>query len=114
MASNKAKSVTKHSSNSDRRNTGAVKVLKPEDLVSCKTLNERMEMMVENRCEVFMHNVAFLCKRHKLSQAQLCSVKLENNISPPQLTGYKRRGRDIPLSVMALVAGAFNLTIEEM
>lgn len=114
MASNTAKNVTKHSSNSDRRNTGVVKVLKAEDLVSCKTLSERMEMMVENRCEVFIHNVDFLCKRHKLSQAKLCSEKLKNNISPPQLTGYKRRGRDIPLSVMALVASAFNLTIEEM
>lgn len=114
MAGDKAKSVKKQSSDSDRRNTGTVKVLKVENLVSCKTLSERMEMMVENRCEVFMHNVAFLCKRHKLSQAQLCSIKLENNISPPQLTGYKRRGRDIPLSVMALVASAFNLTIEEM
>ena len=75
MASNKAKNVTKHSSNSDRRNTGVVKVLKAEDLVSCKTLSERMEMMVENRCEVFIHNVDFLCKRHKLSQAKLCSEK---------------------------------------
>ena len=71
MAGNKAKSMTKHSSNSDRRNTSTVKILKAEDLVSCKTLSERMEMMVENRCEVFMHNVSFLCKRHKLSQAQL-------------------------------------------
>lgn len=114
MASNKAKSGTQHVFDSDRRDTGPVKVLQAEDLVGCKSLSERMEMMVENRCEVFMHNVAFLCKKHKLSQAQLCTVKLENNISPPQLTGYKRRGRDIPLSVMALVAGAFNLTIEEM
>ena len=98
----------------DKRNTGPVKVLKPEDLINCSTLSQRMEMMVENRCEIFIHNVAFLCQTHGLNQSTLCSQKLENYLSSPQLTGYKKRGRDIPLSVMALVASAFGLTVEEM
>lgn len=111
----KQKGNQKNSVNADnKRDIVNVKVLKAEDLVGCKTLSERMNLMVENRCQIFMHNVAFLCKKHNLTQSMLCSKRLDNIISPPQLTGYKNRGRDIPLSVMALVAGAFDLTIEEM
>lgn len=99
---------------SGKRNSGPVRVLQQEDLVGCATLSQRMDAMTENRCEVFIHNVEFLCAREHLPQARLCSEKLGGLISPPQLTGYKQRGKDIPLRVMALVASAFNLTVEDI
>lgn len=98
----------------DRRNTGPVKVLRQEDLVGCETLFERMDVLVENRCEVFIHNVEYLCSRERLNQARLCSEKLDGLISSPQLTGYKQRGKDIPLKVMVMIATAFGLTVEDM
>ena len=114
MEEREAKKKSIQLSDSNKRDIVHVKVLKPEDLAGCRSLSERMNLMVENRCQVFMHNVAFLCKKHNLTQSMLCSKKLENIISSPQLTGYKNRGRDIPISVMALIASAFDLTIEEM
>lgn len=98
----------------DRRGYGQVKILQPEDLAKYSGLSEKKNALVENRCEVFMHNVRYLCQLHGISQAELCNQKLEGLISSPQLTGYKNRGRDIPLWVMALVASAFDLTVEEL
>lgn len=99
---------------SKKRDVGPVTVLKTEDLVKLDTLEERTNALLENRYEIFMHNVTFLCKKHGISQAKLCTDKLNNLIQPPQLTSYKKYGKDIPLSAIAMVASAFNLTIEEI
>jgi len=97
-----------------RRNMGSVKILKQEDLVGLETLYQQTDAIVENRYEVFLHNVEYLCRREGLNQAKLCSDKLQGEISSPQLTGYKQRGKDIPFRVMVLIATAFGLTVEDM
>ncbi len=99
---------------SDRRETGSVKVRKQEDLVGLDSLYKQMDAMLENRYEVFLHNVEYLCRREGLTQAKLCSDKLEGAVSSPQFTGYKQRGRDIPFRVMVLIATAFGVTVEDM
>ena len=97
-----------------KRNPDPSRVLTPEDLIYCPDLRQRMERLTENRCEVFLHNVAYLCKKYRLSQAQLCADKLKGLVSSAQFTAFKKRGRDIPISVFALVAGAFGLTVEDL
>ena len=73
MEERAAKKKSIQLSDSNKRDIVHVKVLKPEDLAGCRSLSERMNLMVENRCQVFMHNVAFLCKKHNLTQSMLCS-----------------------------------------
>ena len=97
-----------------KRDPNPSRVLTPEDLIYCPDLSTRMERLTENRCEVFLHNVACLCKKYHLSQSQLCSDKLKGLVSSAQFTNFKKKGRDIPVSVIALVAGAFGLTMEEL
>ena len=110
----KSKKPRQTTPESDKRAVGRVTVLKPEDLLAYSTLNERVNALVENRCEVFIHNVEFLRKRHNLSQSKLCDEKLEGLLKSPVLTAYKSRGKEIPLRPMALVAAAFGLTVEDM
>lgn len=78
------------------------------------TLAERTSKMVENRCTVFLHNLDYLKKLDNINQNQLCAEKLEGLLSPPQLTGYRRVGHDIPYRTMALIASAYNLAVEDM
>lgn len=110
----KDKRDARATSKSDKRGSGPFTVLEADDLAQYKTLSEKINAMLENRCEIFIRNVAFLCDEYGLSQAKLCSEKLEGRLNPPQLTNYKKRGRDIPLSVMVLVASAFGMTVEEI
>ena len=62
----------------EKRGVGPVTVLQAADLDSCSSLGEKVDKMCENRYDIFLHNVEYLRKKYKLSQAQLCSKKLCN------------------------------------
>lgn len=98
----------------DRRNVGPIRVKSVADFAEFATLSERCNEMVENRCEIFIHNVQYLCRKNNIAQHHLCEVELDGMLNPAQLSVYGRKGREIPFRVMALVASAFNLTVEKM
>lgn len=97
-----------------KRGVGPIKVLRPDNFPEGTSLAEINAAMVENRYDIFIRNVDFLRKKHNLSQAELCQNQLEGMLSSPQLTGYKTRGRTIPLEVISLIASSFKLSMEEM
>ena len=98
----------------EKRGVGPVTVLQAADLDSCSSLGEKVDKMCENRYDIFLHNVEYLRKKYKLSQAQLCSKKLCGRISTQQMATFKNPGKDIPLNAIIAVASAFDLTLEEM
>lgn len=98
----------------EHRNVGPVRVESTADLSEAGDLFARCDEMVENRCEVFIHNVDYLCKKNNITQGYLCDVGLEGTLKSPQLTSYKHVGQDIPIHNIALIAAYFNETIESM
>ena len=98
----------------EKRGVGPVTVLQAADLDSCSSLGEKVDKMCENRYDIFLHNVEYLRKKYKLSQAQLCSKKLCGRISTQQMATFKNPGKDIPLNAIIAVASAFDLTLDEM
>lgn len=91
-----------------------VEVLTAAELMQTRDLAQRVDRMVENRSTVFLHNVDHLCKKFDIKQARLCEDKLEGLLYSTQLSGYKKKGKDIPLRTMALVGAAFGYTLEQM
>ena len=105
------KSMEKYSG---KRAAGPVEVQPAERIFSIANIDERTDMMVENRCEVLIHNLDKLRVAEKLSQAELCAVRFDGLPSSPQLAQYRNRGRDIPFRTMCRIASAFNLPVEKL
>ncbi len=106
--------MPKKKDNVEYRDDKDLRVLSAAELMSVKSLPERINLMTENRNAVFIHNLEYLRKKHELSQAQLCEGKLDSMIHSAQLSGYKLKGKDIPLRTMSLVACAFGYTVEQL
>lgn len=106
--------MPKKKDNAEYRDDKDLRVLSVTELMSVKSLPERIDLMTENRNAVFIHNLEYLRKKHELSQAELCEDKLDSMIHSAQLSGYKVKGRDIPLRTMSLVACAFGYTVEQL
>lgn len=105
----------------NRRNSEpkAVRVESLADIVSGnsgrpRSIVQQADALAENRFEVFIHNLEYLLAKNNISQAVLCERELDGNLSSPQLTSYKHRGKDIPFHAMALVAAYFHTTVETM
>lgn len=109
-----AKKNGKVQAKNEHRNVGPVRVKSTADLSEAGDLLARCDEMVENRCEVFIHNVDYLCKKNNLTQGYLCDHALGGFLKSPQLTSYKHAGKDIPIRTMGLIAAYFNETIESM
>lgn len=105
----------------NRRNSEpkAVRVESLADIVNGnsdqpRSIVQQADALAENRFEVFIHNLEYLLAKNNISQAVLCERELDGNLSSPQLTSYKHRGKDIPFHAMALVAAYFHTTVETM
>lgn len=81
---------------------------------SVLSLTDKENLMMENRCTIFIKNYEYLLKQSGLTQAQFCREMLNDYPSPQLLAGYKKARKDIPLRTMIRIAAAFDKTLEEM
>ena len=95
-------------------NPSAVRVLTMADLKSVDTLDARVDMLVENRNEVVIHNIAYILQKNNIPQSHMCNVDLEGSPQPPQLAAYKQAGRDIPFRIVARIAAAYGYPPEQL
>lgn len=100
----------------DRRNSrpDEVRVKGHADFLHLETLDEKVDEMVENRNEIFIHNLEYILQQKNMTQAAMCEEKLGNTPLSPQITGYKKKGKDIPYRTIARIATAFEYTPEQM
>ena len=107
----------------ERRNAdpGAVNVMSVNDLLSMLTpdkkeltLDQKEDELVENRYNIFIHNLEYLLQKKNLAQARLCEDLLDCRPQPPQIAAYKKIGKDIPYRTIARIAIAFGYTPEVM
>lgn len=89
-------------------------VMSLNDLLSVKKLNDKEDILVENRFAIFIHNLEYLLQKKNLAQARLCQDLLGDSPQPPQLAAYKKVGKDIPFRVIARIALAFDIPPEVM
>lgn len=103
-------------SDDKRRNSkpGEVTVKTFGDIANIKSLNEKVEIIVENRNEVVIHNIELILQRESISQAHMCNVDLEGLPQPPQLAAYKKAGKDIPFRTITRIGLAYGYTPEQM
>ncbi|MBR3974210.1 MAG: hypothetical protein IKJ99_09725 [Oscillospiraceae bacterium] len=106
--------MAKKKDDAQYRDDPNLKVLTPTELKNVESLSQRQELLTENRCAVFMHNLDYLCRTQGIKQARLCDDMLGGLVYPSQLSGYKKKGNDIPLRTMVLIASVFGYTVEEM
>ena len=99
---------------SKKRNEGVVRVLGRADLNQIENLNQRIDDMMENRFEIFIHNVDYLLATHNIAQNTLCSEMLPGILHPTQMSGYRNKGRAIPFDKMVAVAALFGYTVEQI
>ena len=85
-----------------------------EDFRDEVNLDARVQAMMENRYEIVIRNVEYLLRKHGISQAEMCSKYLGNTPQPPQMTAYKKEGRDIPYRVIVRIGTAFGYTPEQL
>lgn len=78
------------------------------------SLDEKEDLMMENRCTIFIKNYKYLLQKSGKTQAQFCRDVLADSPSPQLLAGYKKEDKDIPLRTMIRIATAFDKTLEEM
>lgn len=78
------------------------------------TLDAKVEAMLENRYEIVIRNVEYLLRKHGISQAEMCSKYLGNCPQPPQMTAYKKVGKDIPFRIIVRIGLAFGYTPEQL
>lgn len=100
--------------NKKRRNQdpGAVSVMSLNDLLDDWSLDRKEDEMVENRYEIFIHNLEYLLQKKNLAQARLCEDLLEGRPQPPQIAAYKKVGKDIPFRTIVRIAIACGHTPE--
>lgn len=94
--------------------TRRVKVLRIEDLPSNATLDQKSQMLQENRRQVFMHNVEVLQRTREMSQAKFCSTVLDNLVAPSRMTWFKSPGHYVSPFVMGVVAAATGIRAETL
>lgn len=101
---------------SERRNTVSEKfgIKGVEDFRDELTLDAKVEAMLENRYDIVIRNVEYLLHKHGISQAEMCSKYLQNSPQPPQMTAYKKVGKDIPFRVIVRIGMAFGYTPEQL
>lgn len=104
----------KQTKKSKKRNEGVVKVLSRADFNQIENLNQRIDDMMENRFEIFVHNVDYLLATHNIAQNTLCNDMLPGILHPAQMSGYRNKGRAIPFDKMAAVAALFGYTVEQI
>ena len=85
-----------------------------EDFRDEVNLDARVQAMMENRYEIVIRNVEYLLRKHGISPAEMCSKYLGNTPQPPQMTAYKKEGRDIPYRVIVRIGMAFGYTPEQL
>ena len=95
-------------------NPNEVRVKSNGDFAHLSTLDERTEALVENRCEVFIHNVEYLLHQHNITQTYMCNKDLEGSPRASKMAEYKKAGKDIPYHVIARVANRYGYTPEQM
>lgn len=100
----------------DRRNAvpdeGRVKSV--EDFYNEETLDDKVQAMAENRYDTVIRNVEYLLRKRGISQAEMCNLYLEGSPQPPQMTAYKKVGKDIPYRVIVRIGMAFGYTPEQL
>lgn len=104
----------KQRARSDQRSVGPIRVKSAADFAAIPELSERCNKMVENRYEIFIHNVDYLCTKNNISKNRLCEVELEGMLNPAQLCAFRHKNRDIPFRAMALIAARFNIPVEKI
>lgn len=93
---------------------GEVRVKGPVDITPLATLDDQVEEMVENRNEIVIHNIEYILQQKNITQAQMCSHDLGGTPLTSQITGYKRRGKDIPFRTITRIAVAYGYTPEQL
>lgn len=100
----------------ERRNSTPekVQVKNISDFSDIQSFNEKVDALVENRNEVVIHNVEHILRQRNISQAYMCDRDLNGQPSSPQLTSYKKKGKDIPFRMVARIAMMYGYTPEQM
>lgn len=91
----------------------AAYVMNADDLRADWSLNEKEEKLAENRYNIFIHNLMYILNKHGMTQADLCKL-LGGSPLPPQITGYKEVGKNIPYRTMVRISVALGYSPEEM
>lgn len=96
------------------RNPDEVRVKSNADFMNLKSLDSKVDAMVENRNEIVIHNIEYILQQKNIAQAYMCNVDLEGSPQPPQMAVYKKVGRDIPFRVVTRVAMKYGYTPEQL
>lgn len=106
----------KSNKDKDRRNINPseVRVKGPADISHLQTLDEKVDEMVENRNEIVVHNIEYILQQKKITQAEMCTCKLENTPHASQVAAYKKKGKDIPFRTITRIAVAYGYTPEQL
>ena len=94
--------------------TEALNVLSVADISNIKTLDERVDTIVENRNSIVVANLEYIQRQRNISQAHMCNIDLEGSPLPPQMAAYKQQGKDIPFRTVARIATAYGYAPEQL
>lgn len=89
-------------------------VMSREEIREIGRLDEKVEALLRNCYSVVLNNVDYLCQINELSQAKFCEQALDGRVHSSQFSGFRNQGKDIPLRIIATIAAAFDLTIEDV
>lgn len=104
--------MPKHEETRRNANPGTLSVMSVHDLLSEWSLDRKEDEMVENRYEIFIHNLEYLLQKMNISQARFCEELLDARPQPPQLAAYKKVDKDIPFRTVVRIAIACGYTPE--
>lgn len=85
-----------------------------DEIRKIDNLDKKVDEILKNCYSVVLRNVDYLCQENKLSQAKFCEQVLEGRVHSSQFSGFRNQDKDIPLRVIATIAAAFDLTIEDV
>lgn len=91
-----------------------IHVMNREEIRKIDRLDEKVEALLKNCYSIVLNNVDYLCQVNELSQAKFCEQALDGRVHSSQFSGFRNQGKDIPLRVIATIAAAFDLTIEDV